>query len=197
VIAGVAGGRPLAAPRGDRTRPTADRVKEAWFSSLQPRLPGAHVLDLFAGSGALGLEALSRGAARVTFVERDGRALAALRANVEVVGLPGVTVLDGAVAAALTGDLADAPFDVVVADPPYATRSADLSRVLAALVPHLADGAVVTLERVRRDPPPPWPADLTPDEPRRYGDTTLHVATRRPTPLRPATRRAPGPGERP
>lgn len=176
VIAGAAGGRRLVAPKGDRTRPTADRVKESWFSSLQPRLPGAHVLDLFAGSGALGVEALSRGADRVTFVERDRRAVDALRRNVRVVGLPGATVVVRNVNAALADRLEGAPFDVVVADPPYAIEVADLQRVLLALVPHLAAGAVVTLERGRRHPPPPWPPQLGEPEARRYGDTTLHRA---------------------
>lgn len=178
VIAGAAKGRRLTAPPGDRTRPTADRVKEAWFSSLQPRLPGAHVLDLYAGSGGLGLEALSRGAARVTFVEHDRRALAALRRNIEAVALPGTTVLAMDVPAALAGDLDDAPFDVVLADPPYDTSAADLARVLAAVPRQLADGALVTVERSRRDAAPTWPVELLPDEPRRYGDTTLHRARR-------------------
>lgn len=178
VVAGAAKGRRLVAPKGEVTRPTADRVKEAWFSSLAPRLPGAHVLDLYAGSGALGLEALSRGAARVTFVERDRRALAALRANVDAVGLPGATVVDRDARAAMAGHLADAPFDVVVADPPYALDEDELEAVLAALVPHLAPGALVTIERGRREPPPAWPAGLGVHDARRYGATTLHRASR-------------------
>jgi 16S rRNA (guanine966-N2)-methyltransferase len=177
IIAGVAKGRRLVAPTGDGTRPTADRVKESWFSSLQPLLGGAHVLDLYAGSGALGLEALSRGAAAVTFVERDRRALAALRTNLAAVDLPGATVVGRDVRTALAGDLVDAPFDVVVADPPYRVDGSELTAVLAALVPHLADGAVVTVERGRREPAPTWPAQLGDPEARRYGDTTLHRAT--------------------
>lgn len=176
VIAGVAKGRRLVAPTGDRTRPTSDRVKESWFSSLQPVLGGAHVLDLYAGSGGLGLEALSRGAAAVTFVERDRRALDALRTNLAAVDLPGATVVARDVHQALTEPLVDAPFDVVVADPPYATDQAELTRLLAALLRHLAAGAVVTLERGRREPAPSWPAELIADDPRRYGDTTLHRA---------------------
>ena len=176
VIAGVAKGRRLVAPPGDRTRPTSDRVKESWFSALQPVLGGAHVLDLYAGSGALGLEALSRGAAAVTFVERDRRALEALHRNVAAVDLPGVTVVSRDVHQALAGSLADAPFDVVVADPPYRADEDELGRVLGALVAHLADDAVVTVERGRREPPPRWPDELLADDPRRYGDTTLHRA---------------------
>ncbi|MEX0835649.1 MAG: 16S rRNA (guanine(966)-N(2))-methyltransferase RsmD [Nitriliruptor sp.] len=177
VIAGAAKGRRLVAPKGDRTRPTADRVKESWFSSLQAVLPGARVLDLYAGSGGLGLEALSRGAAAVTFVENDRRALAALRTNLEAVGLPGATVLGRDVHAALVEELMDAPFDLVVADPPYATTEDELARVLAALVPQLAPGAIVTLERGRREPAPVWPSPLRAEDARRYGDTTLHRAS--------------------
>jgi 16S rRNA (guanine966-N2)-methyltransferase len=178
VIAGAAKGRRLVAPSGDGTRPTSDRVKESWFSSLQPVLGGAHVLDLYAGSGALGLEALSRGAAAVTFVEKDRRALTSLRTNLDAVGLPGATVLAREVRTALAGDLADAPFDVVVADPPYRVAEDELTAVLAALVRHLAPGALVTVERGRREPVPTWPAELGDAGARRYGDTTLHRATR-------------------
>lgn len=176
VIAGVAKGRRLVAPKGDRTRPTSDRVKESWFSTLQPVLGGAHVLDLYAGSGALGLEALSRGAAAVTFVEKDRRALEALRTNLAAVDLPGATVIGRDVHLVLAESLTDAPFDVVVADPPYRTDEAELTRLLAALVRHLAPEAVVTFERGRREPAPTWPGELIPDDPRRYGDTTLHRA---------------------
>lgn len=180
VIAGAAGGRPLVTPKGDRTRPTADRVKEAWFSSLQPWLPDAHVLDLFAGSGALGLEALSRGATQVTLVERDRDALAAIAANVATVDLPGATVVEREVAAALAGELPGAPFSVVVADPPYAVDGDELSALLAALVRHLADEAIVTVERDKRDDPPRWPTGLLDVGTRTYGDTVLHRAVRDP-----------------
>jgi 16S rRNA (guanine966-N2)-methyltransferase len=182
VIAGAAKGRRLVAPSGDGTRPTSDRVKEAWFSSLQPVLPGARVLDLYAGSGALGLEALSRGAAAVTFVEKGREALAALRTNLAAVGLPGTTVLARDVRTALAGDLADAPFDVVVADPPYRLAEDEVTAVLGALVRHLAAGAIVTFERGRREPVPSWPPELGEAEARRYGDTTLHRATLLETP---------------
>jgi 16S rRNA (guanine966-N2)-methyltransferase len=177
VIAGVAKGRRLVAPTGDGTRPTSDRVKESWFSSLQPVLGGAHVLDLYAGSGALGLEALSRGAAAVTFVEKDRKALTSLRRNLSAVDLPGATVIARDVRTALAGDLADAPFDVVVADPPYRLTEDELTAVLAALVRHLAPGAIVTVERGRREPVPAWPVELGDADARRYGDTTLHRAT--------------------
>lgn len=180
IVAGLAKGRRLAAPPGDDVRPTADRVREALFSSLQPRLLDARVLDLYAGSGALGLEAASRGAAHVVLVERDRRALEVLRDNVAAVGLAGVEVVAGEVTAVLTGrggqHLAGGAFDVVLADPPYAAAAADLAAMLAALVPHLAADAEVVLERARRDPPPDWPEGFEPREPRRYGAATLHRA---------------------
>src|SRR5680860_1409851 len=119
VVAGAAKGRRLVAPKGDDVRPTADRAKEALFASLQPLLAGARVLDLFAGSGALGLEALSRGAATVTFVERDRRALEAIAGNIAAVGLSGAEVVAHPVTRALGMELPGAPFDLVLADPPY------------------------------------------------------------------------------
>jgi 16S rRNA (guanine966-N2)-methyltransferase len=176
IVAGVARGRRLTAPKGTDVRPTTDRVKEALFSALQPLLPAAHVLDLFAGSGQLGLEALSRGAASVTFVERSRPALDAVRRNVEVVGLDGAHVVGRDVAAALREPLPGAPFDLVLLDPPYHHPKAELAALLAALVDHLAPGATVVLERAARDGTPPWPPALRPVSPRRYGDTALHRA---------------------
>lgn len=176
VVAGAAKGRRLVAPAGADTRPTADRVKEALFSSLGPLLPGARVLDLYAGSGSLGLEALSRGAERVTFVERDRAALRALERNVATVALPGTTLVTSAVATALRGDLDDAPFDLVLLDPPYRMPQAQLASVLQALTVHLAVEAAVVLERAARDGAVPWPETLRPGTPRRYGDTALHRA---------------------
>jgi 16S rRNA (guanine966-N2)-methyltransferase len=176
VIAGAARGRRLGVPAGDRTRPTADRVKEALFSSLQPRLAGARVLDLYAGAGGLGLEALSRGASAVTFVESDRRALRSLRANIEVVALPGAEVVGLDVGRALTSDVLVGPFDLVLLDPPYRLSDEELGEVLVALAPLLAPGAHVVVERDRRAGTPRWPAGLLPAEPRRYGDTAVHRA---------------------
>ena len=177
IIAGAAGGRRLRVPEGQGTRPTSDRVKEALFSSLQPLLPGASVLDLYAGSGALGLEALSRGAARLTAVESHPAALAALRANVATVGLAHVEVVAADVGRALAGELPGAPFDLVLLDPPYRTGDTELTEVLAALVAHLGPGATVVVERARRDGEVVWPADLLPGRSRRYGDTAVHRAS--------------------
>jgi len=162
-------------------RPTADRVREALFASLTPLLPGASVLDAFAGSGALGLEARSRGADRVTFIERERRALGALRRNIEAVGLDGITVIaadavrtlrDASRAGALTG----APFDLVLLDPPYALDDDTLAGLLADLLPLLAPGATVVVERSADAPEPRWPVSLLPAAPRRYGSTRLHRA---------------------
>jgi 16S rRNA (guanine966-N2)-methyltransferase len=181
IVAGLARGRRLIVPPGDAVRPTADRVREALFASLAPLLPGASVLDAFAGSGALGLEARSRGADRVTFIERERRALGALRRNIEAVGLDGVTVIaadavrtlrDAARAGALTG----APFDLVLLDPPYALDEDTLAGLLVDLLPLLAPDATVVIERSADAPEPRWPVSLLPAAPRRYGSTRLHRA---------------------
>ncbi len=179
IIAGAARGRRLVAPPGDAVRPTADRVREALFSSLAPLIAGASVLDAFAGSGALGLEARSRGAGRVTLVEQDRRALTALRRNVETVDLGSTTVVPGDVLRfAATGTLPGAPFDLVFLDPPYALAEDVLATLLADLVPVLADAATVVVERAASAPAPRWPAALQPTGERRYGSTRLHRARR-------------------
>ena len=177
IIAGAARGRRLVAPPGDAVRPTADRVREALFSSLAPLLPGASVLDGFAGSGALGLEARSRGAATVTLVEQDRRALVTLRRNVEAVGLGGVTVVPGdLLRLAAAGGPTGAPFDLVLLDPPYALGEDELAGLLGRLVGLLAPEATVVVERARSSPAPRWPSDLRPTTERRYGSTCLHRA---------------------
>jgi 16S rRNA (guanine966-N2)-methyltransferase len=176
IVAGVAGGRRLAVPpRG--TRPTSDRVREAIFSAVQARrdLEGTRVLDLYAGSGALGLEALSRGAAHVRFVESDRRAVAVLRRNIEALGLRGAEVTTADVPAALRGDPGQ-PYDVVLADPPYALDDGALGGVLGALVGGrwLAPGALVVVERAGRALAPAWPEGVVALTDRRYGDTSVH-----------------------
>lgn len=181
VVAGRAGGRRLVVPDGEATRPTSDRVREAMFSTLTSvlgSLDGLVVLDLFAGSGALGLEALSRGAARATFVERDRRALAALRRNVATTGLGEVEIRGTAVERALRtppADGADPQVDLVLADPPYAFSSESLVQVLQALVDNrwLADDALLVVERSARDHPPSWPDNLMVLFSRRYSETLL------------------------
>jgi 16S rRNA (guanine966-N2)-methyltransferase len=175
IVAGRAGGRRLAVPQKG-TRPTSDRVREALFSAVESAvdLDGARVLDLYAGSGALGLEALSRGAGEAVFVESSAGALAVLRRNVAAVGLPGV-VRAGKVAAVLAAG-AGTPFDLVLADPPYAVE--DLSGELGLLVSEgwVAEGSVVIVERSRRAPDVVWPAPLEPIRVKHYGETSLHWA---------------------
>lgn len=176
VIAGTAGGRRLVVPRGDRTRPTADRVREAVFSSLQPRLPGARVLNLFAGSGALAIEALSRGADHATLVERARPALDAIRRNLDAAGVADRAVV---VSADLPGalDRVEGPFDVVFLDPPYGLDRDVLAVVLERLHAHCAPDAAIRLEQATRAGEPPWPEDLLPGRTRRYGDTSIHEAS--------------------
>src|SRR5438552_285040 len=162
IIAGEAGGRRLAVPPGEGVRPTSDRVKESVFSALGPaRLVGVRVLDLYAGSGALGLEALSRGATEALLVERDDAAARAIRANIETLGFAGRAVLrTGAVGAVLAGPAPPEPYDLALLDPPYDTPPADLEAVLRRLVegPWVGDEATVVVERAAGSSPLPWPA---------------------------------------
>lgn len=177
IVAGKAGGKRLRVPpRG--TRPTSERVREALFNALEVagELDGARVLDLYAGSGALGIEALSRGAREVLFVESDRAAADVLRGNVAAIGLGG-EVRRGRVEQVLA-DAAAAPFDLVLADPPYAVGGTELAAVLTALSPGgwiVADGLVV-VERAERDGEPDWPPGFTALRSRRYGDTALYRA---------------------
>ncbi len=174
IVAGTAGGRRLVVPpRG--TRPTSERVREALFSAIESRLDldGAAVLDLYAGSGALGLEALSRGASSVTFVESDRNALTVLRSNVAAVGLPGASVVPGRVQTVLSAGPTSV-YDLVLADPPYADT--DVSLVLQALVGWTRPGALIVLERSVRSAAPEWPAAFRALKVRKYGDTALHWA---------------------
>ena len=178
IIGGALGGRRIAAPPGAGTRPTSDRVREAIFSALEARieLDGVHVLDLYAGSGALGLEAASRGAARVVLVEHDRRAAATIRRNVADLGLDGVvTVAARAVSAVLDGPPADA--DLVFLDPPYDVGEDVLAGVLAALAAaHLTPEAVVVVERLSRSPEPTWPPGVHRTGDRTYGETRVWYA---------------------
>jgi 16S rRNA (guanine966-N2)-methyltransferase len=178
VIAGTFGGRRLKTPPGSATRPTSDRVREALFSSLAGQLEGARVADLFAGSGALGIEALSRGAATAALIEPDRRAAAVIRANLAALGLgPETATVHEMSAEAFSRQPAGGPFDVVLLDSPYAVTLATLYRLLAALqaAGSVAAPAVVVVERDRRDAdlniePPPFLSRL---KQRTYGDTVL------------------------
>jgi 16S rRNA (guanine966-N2)-methyltransferase len=196
VIAGEAGGRRLAVPDGRDTRPTSDRAREGLFatiSSMVGPLAGARVLDLYAGSGAVGLEALSRGAEHVLLVEHGARAARVIRQNIEAIGLPGAEVIadrvervlargpapaggqDGTTPAGGQDGTARAWFDVVFADPPYALADAGVSRVLILLAEQgwLAPGALVIVERATRSGPLSWPDGFVPDRARRYGEATF------------------------
>jgi 16S rRNA (guanine966-N2)-methyltransferase len=159
-------------PPGEVTRPTSDRAREGLFSSLQSllALEGATVLDLYAGSGALGLEALSRGASAATLVESDPRVLTVLHRNVATLELP-AQVVEQDVERFLAGP--PQAYDVVLLDPPY---ELDVDPVLAALVPFAAD--VVVVERRTRGPVPTWPAGLVAERSRRYGEATLWYGSR-------------------
>lgn len=180
IIAGTHGGLPLESPEGDDVRPTYDRVKEAWFSSLQPRLRGARVLDLFAGSGALGLEAASRGAGQVVCVERDAEAAALIERNIASTGLDVARVL-GSVPEVLRSTLAGRAFDVVLLDPPYTLAGDELTPVLEAVAAVVAPGGEVWLEAGKHAPDPAWPGPLRHQRSRRYGETVLHTAVREET----------------
>lgn len=172
VVAGRYGGRRLQAPPGSSTRPTADRVREALFSSLGP-LDGARVLDLFAGSGALGIEAASRGAREVVFVERDRRALGALRANLEALRLEADVRPGDALRALKTARERAESYDLILVDPPY-RLAAGLGRELSeSLPPVLAPGARVVTESDRRSPVEL--TSLTQTFARRYGDTLIQI----------------------
>jgi 16S rRNA (guanine966-N2)-methyltransferase len=185
IVGGAAGGRRIAVPPGRGTRPTSDRTREALFSALEALtdLDGAHVLDLYAGSGAVGLEAVSRGAEHAFLVESDRGALGVLRRNVTELGMPGVAVATGAVerfAAAAPPATAAAPYHLVFADPPYALPAETLARVLTDLDANgwLAEDAVVVIERSTRDPEWVWPTPLFAERSRRYGEATLWYGRR-------------------
>ncbi|MBT2387519.1 16S rRNA (guanine(966)-N(2))-methyltransferase RsmD [Streptomyces sp. ISL-11] len=178
VIAGTAGGRRLAVPPGTGTRPTSDRAREGLFStweSLYGPLAGTRVLDPYAGSGAVGLEALSRGAAHVLLIEADARAVRVIRDNVRAVGLPGAEVRAGKAEHVLAGPAPTDPYDVIFLDPPYAVADDALCEILLTLRTQgwLADDALVTVERSTRGGEFPWPDGFEPLRARRYGEGTL------------------------
>jgi 16S rRNA (guanine966-N2)-methyltransferase len=181
IVAGRAKGRRLTRPAG-ATRPTSDRAREGLFNSLGALLDleGAAVLDLFAGTGAVGLEALSRGAGRADFVESDRSAAEVLRRNVATVGLPGATVHVRAVSAFLSGP-APVAFDVVFADPPYALPDDQVAEMLTTLAADewVAPDGLVVVERAARGPEFRWPEAFEPLRERRYGEGCLWYGRRR------------------
>jgi 16S rRNA (guanine966-N2)-methyltransferase len=166
-------------PRG--TRPTTDRVRESLFNVLTARIDfrGASVLDLYAGSGALGLEALSRGAANAVFVESDQRAAAVIGQNIETLGVTGATLRRGTVASVLAAGT-DQHVDLVFADPPYNAADTEVDAMLVALTGRgwTAAGSVVVVERGVSAPELRWPDGWEVWQGRRYGDTRLEMAER-------------------
>lgn len=192
IVSGFAGSLTLAVPRSG-TRPTSDRVREAVFSALAARdgLYGMNVLDLYAGSGALGLEAASRGAASVVLVERNQAAAAICRANAAAIlraargAVPAATPAPTlkTVTSSVRGYLGSAAaaaggFDLVFLDPPYELSEAELVADLNALAPLLSAEAIVVVERSARSPEPAWPDALTLERRKNYGDTAVFTAQR-------------------
>jgi 16S rRNA (guanine966-N2)-methyltransferase len=187
IIAGVHGGRKLSAPAGAQTRPTSDRVREAFFSTLESMtdLSGARFVDLFAGSGAVGLEALSRGASTTLLVESDSKAAKTIRDNIVTLRVgPVARLVTAKVEQVLAAEPEGGAYDVVFADPPYAVGDQDVTELQQALVDHgwLAPGAVVVLERSTRTAvrgtPLTWVDGITADRSKRYGETTLWYGRR-------------------
>lgn len=170
VIAGVARGVTLVAPRHRGTRPITDRVKETLFGILGERVPAARVLDLYAGSGAIGIEALSRGAAHATFVERAPPALAAMRTNLERTRLGDAARIEPRDVEAFLRDATDGPWELVFLDPPYELHA--IVAPLRAVVPHLAPGATIVVKHFWRTEPPEV-AGLEAVRQRRFGETML------------------------
>jgi 16S rRNA (guanine966-N2)-methyltransferase len=189
IIGGSAGGRRVRTPPGEATRPTGDRVREALFSSLEAALgslQGLRFLDLYAGSGAVGLEARSRGAGVVTLVEHDRRTAGLIRRNITSLGFSRVEVVVASVPRTLATPPV-APYDVVFLDPPYPLPDLEVDETLDALVRHgwLAAGALVALERGSRGAEPAWPDGLVAERSKKYGETTLwygHAARTPPAP---------------
>lgn len=179
VIAGTAGGRRLSVPPGTGTRPTSDRAREALFSTWQSLLgtplDGERVLDLYAGSGAVGLEALSRGAAHALLVEADARAARTVRDNVRSLGLPGAEVRAGKAEQVIRTAPPAEPYGLVFLDPPYAVSDDDLREILLTLRAGgwLTGEALVTVERSTRGGEFRWPEGFEPLRSRRYGEGTF------------------------
>ena len=177
IVAGTVGGRVLQVPRAG-TRPTSERVREALFSRLEHLdvVDGARVLDLYAGSGALGIEAASRGAAHVTLVESARDAADVCRRNVTTLGLAGTVQVVAEKAERFAVRPTVAPWDLVLIDPPYDLPEDDLAGVLAGIGSALTAHGVVVVERASRTPEPTWPTTLVRLDRRSYGDTVMWFA---------------------
>ena len=182
IISGIARGRTLIIPPSG-TRPTTDRAKEGLFSALSVRFgfEDAVVLDLFAGSGALGLEAASRGAREVILVENNHAAVVIAQKNAEKVGIPGIRVVE-ATASSYVSTAPQDYFDFILADPPYALSDEAIAEMVEKTVPLLADGGVLVVERHVDSAPTPWPETMTPTtqklKKRTYGTTRFDMAVK-------------------
>lgn len=189
IIAGSARGNPLKVPPGERTRPTTDRVREAFFSALatwaggvggaaDDQLAGIRLLDLYAGSGAIGLEAASRGAREVVLVDSYRRAAETIKRNAATARLTGRVRVQVSDAASFLAESPAEPFDVIWLDPPYAVSNDEVDAVLSRLATGwLAPDGLAVVERSSRDPGPEWPVELAEQWSRRYGETELHFAS--------------------
>jgi 16S rRNA (guanine966-N2)-methyltransferase len=185
IIGGQAGGRRISVPRGVNTRPTSDRVREALFSAIESwcgSLSGLRFLDLYAGSGAVGLEAWSRGAGVVTLVEQDRRTAGMIATNARNLGFSRADIVTGPVSGLLARP-PSAPYDVAFLDPPYAQTEPEVAADLAALGEHgwLVPGAMVVVERGSRSAEPTWPEGFAGTRQKRYGETSLWYVHAAPT----------------
>ena len=177
IVAGAFGGRRLAVPVGEETRPTSDRVREALFSTLESltEIEGCRFADLYAGSGAVGLEAASRGAAHVLLVEAQARAARSIRSNIATLGLDSVCHLVTTRVASVLAAPPDEAYDVIFADPPYGLADVELAAATAAIVERgwLGPDGVLVLERSTRSGEPAAIEGVTAERARRYGESTL------------------------
>lgn len=180
IIAGQLGGRTIPTPRGVATRPTTDRVRESLFGRLHTLMdwPGARVLDLFAGSGALGLEACSRGAEHVLAIERHRPTGALLVRTIRDLDVADRVQVRIAPVDRVLEQGTDQPYDLVLADPPYPLTDEELTHTLDLLATHgwLAPDALLVIERSSRSPQPTWPQGVHHVDSRTYGESTLHLA---------------------
>jgi 16S rRNA (guanine966-N2)-methyltransferase len=178
IVAGDAGGRSLVVPPGNGTRPTTERAREGLFNTVATLLDltGARVLDLFAGSGAVGLEALSRGAAHALLVEADARAAKVIRTNARTLHLKAQVV--PAKVERVLATAPDEPYDLVFLDPPYALGDTDLDRIVSTVETWLGKDGVIVVERDRRSRSPQWPDGIEAVKARSYGDSTLWYGRR-------------------
>lgn len=178
IIGGQARGRRLAVADGP-TRPTSDRAREGLFSTLESMigtLTGKRVLDLYAGSGGLGLEALSRGALSVMMIEHDRKAAIICKENIATVAMPGATVQRMSVETYLSQT--QDSYDVVLADPPYSESNESIERMLKLVGSVIVGEGVIVVERATRDPAFTWPTAFSPDRERKYGEATLYYGRR-------------------